>query len=133
VASVAANESPVEKTAQEPAAATSKAPVQAVVSSNETEQQDSSPKQQEAPVSAVTEKVTHPATLGRSANDPRDNPAKVRQSSVLQPAVAKTAAPSPLTTPRTVAESHPSLKGRMSNDPRAARKSNEEEADQAAQ
>ena len=133
VASVAANESPVEKTVQEPAAVTPKAPVKAVVSSNEAEQQDSPPKKQEAPASAVAEKATHPATLGRSANDPRDNPAKVRQSSVLQPAVAKTAAPSPLITPRTVAESHPSLKGRMANDPRAGRQSSEEEADQAAQ
>ena len=134
VATIAANESPVEKTPQEPAAATLKAPVKAIVSSNEAEKQDSSPKKQEAAVSEVAKKGTHPATLGRGANDPRDNPAKLPQSSVLQPAVAKTAAPSPLTTPRTVAESHPSLKGRMANDPRAARQSSdEEEADQAAQ
>ena len=117
-APVAAMEPAVEQTQREPAVATQEAPVKAVVASSDTEQQDSSPKRQEAPAPVIAEATAHPASLGRIGNDPRDNPAKPRQSTVLQPGVAKSAAPSPLTNSRTVAESHPSLVGRIANDPR---------------
>ncbi len=119
-APVAAMEPAVEQTQREPAVATQEAPVKAVVASSDTEQQDSSPKSQEAPAPVIAEATAHPASLGRIGNDPRDNPAKPRQSTVLQPGVAKSAAPSPLTNSRTVAESHPSLVGRIANDPRSA-------------
>ena len=113
--------------------AAQEAPAKAVVASNDTEQAPTSPKKQEAQASVVADTTTHPATLGRIGNDPRDNPGKARQATVLEPGVAKTAAPSPLTTARTVTESHPSRVGRISNDPRAARKSSEaDEADQAS-
>jgi hypothetical protein len=117
-APVAAMEPAVEQTQREPAVATQEAPVKAVVASSDTEQQDSSLKRQEAPAPVIAEATAHPASLGRIGNDPRDNPAKPRQSTVLQPGVAKSAAPSPLTNSRTVAESHPSLVGRIANDPR---------------
>ena len=120
VAPVAAMEPAVEQTQREPAVATQEAPVKAIVASSDTEQQDSSPKRQEAPAPVIAEATAHPASLGRIGNDPRDNPAKPRQSTVLQPGVAKSAAPSPLTNSRTVAESHPSLIGRIANDPRRA-------------
>ncbi|MCS5583333.1 MAG: ribonuclease E [Pseudomonadales bacterium] len=119
-APVAAMEPAVEQTQREPAVATQEAPVKAVVASSDTEQQDSSPKRQEAPAPVIAEATAHPASLGRIGNDPRDNPAKPRQSTVLQPGVAKSAAPSPLTNSRTVAKSHPSLVGRIANDPRRA-------------
>lgn len=119
-APVAAMEPAVEQTQREPAVATQEAPVKAIVASSDTEQQDSSPKRQEAPAPVIAEATAHPASLGRIGNDPRDNPAKPRQSTVLQPGVAKSAAPSPLTNSRTVAESHPSLIGRIANDPRRA-------------
>jgi ribonuclease E len=117
-APVAAMEPAVEQTQREPAVATQEVPVKAVVASSDTEQQDSSLKRQEAPAPVIAEATAHPASLGRIGNDPRDNPAKPRQSTVLQPGVAKSAAPSPLTNSRTVAESHPSLVGRIANDPR---------------
>ena len=119
-APVAAMEPAVVQTQREPAVATQEAPVKAIVASSDTEQQDSSPKRQEAPAPVIAEATAHPASLGRIGNDPRDNPAKPRQSTVLQPGVAKSAAPSPLTNSRTVAESHPSLIGRIANDPRRA-------------
>lgn len=135
---VVAKETPVLKTEQAPAEAKQaeakqEAPGEAVVTSNEPEQPDSQPKKQEAQASVPAKTTAHPASLGRIGNDPRDNPGKPRQSTVLQPAVAKTAAPSPLTTTRTVTESHPSRVGRISNDPRAARQSsNADEADKAS-
>jgi hypothetical protein len=67
----------------------------------------------------------HPATLGRTGNDPRDNPRKPLQSAVLQTSVAKSAAPSPSTTSRKIVESHPSLVGRMANDPRSTSKASD--------
>ena len=116
----AAVEAPVKKTQRKPAAAKKKAPAKATEAPGDAVQTDSSPKKQEAP--AVTTTTAHPASLGRSGNDPRNNPGKQSRSAVLQPGVAKSAAPSPLTTSRTVAESHPSLVGRISNDPRSAGK-----------
>ena len=150
VAPVAAMEPAVEQSQREPAVAPQEAPVEAVAASSDTEQQDSSPKSQEAPVEAVVassdtqqqdsapksqeapapviaEATAHPASLGRIGNDPRDNPAKPRQKTVLQPGVAKSAAPSPLTNSRVVTESHPSLVGRIANDPRAANQTSDEE------
>ena len=125
-APVAAMEPAVEQTQQEPAVATQEAPVKAVVAAGDTEQQDSSLKRQEAPAPVIAEATAHPASLGRIGNDPRDNPAKQRQSTVLQPGVAKSAAPSPLASSRTVAESHPSLVGRIANDPRSANQPSDE-------
>ena len=125
-APVAAMEPAVEQTRQEPAVATQEAPVKAVVAAGDTEQQDSSLKRQEPPAPVIAEATAHPASLGRSGNDPRDNPAKQRQSTVLQPGVAKSAAPSPLASSRTVAESHPSLVGRIANDPRSANQPSDE-------
>ncbi len=150
MAPVAAMEPAVEQSQREPAVAPQEAPVEAVAASSDTEQQDSSPKSQEAPVEAVVassdtqqqdsapksqeapapviaEATAHPASLGRIGNDPRDNPAKPRQKTVLQPGVAKSAAPSPLTNSRVVTESHPSLVGRIANDPRAANQTSDEE------
>ena len=124
---VAAMAPAVEQTQQEPAVATQEAPLKAVIAAGDTEQQDSSPKRPEAPAPVVAEATAHPASLGRIGNDPRDNPAKQRQSTVLQPGVAKSAAPSPLASSRTVAESHPSLVGRIANDPRSANRPSDED------
>ena len=118
-------EPPVEKNQREPVVARQEAPVKPVVASSDMEQKESSPKgQQEVPAPVNTEATAHPASLGRIGNDPRDNPNKQSQSAVLQPGVAKSAAPSPSTNSRAVAESHPSLVGRIANDPRSARQPN---------
>jgi len=121
VASVAAMESTVEKLQREPVLVKQEAPVKPVVASGDMEQKESSPKKQEVPAPVNTEATAHPASLGRIGNDPRDNPSKQIQSTVLQPGVGKSAAPSPSTSSRAVAESLPSLVGRISNDPRSAR------------
>jgi len=112
-------ESPVEKTQREPVLAKQETPVKPVVASGDMEQKESLPKKQGAPVNTAA--TAHPASLGRIGNDPRDNPSKQIQSTVLQPGVAQSAGKSPSTNSRTVAESHPSLVGRIANDPRSAR------------
>jgi len=124
-APVAAMEPTVEKTQGEPVAAKQAPPVKAVVTSSSTEQKESPSKKQEAPV--ITKATAHPASLGRIGNDPRDNPSKQSPSTVLQPGLAKSAAPSPSTNSRAVAESHPSLVGRIANDPRSARQPNDKD------
>jgi ribonuclease E len=100
---------------EEPVAAKQEAPVNPVVASGGME------KKEEVTAPVNTEAAAHPASLGRIGNDPRDNPSKQSQSTVLQPGVAKSTAPSPSTNSRAVAESHPSLVGRIANDPRSAR------------
>jgi hypothetical protein len=118
-APAAPTEPAVKKTLKEPVAAKQELPVKPVATSSNTQQKGSSAKTQKS--SVTTEATPHPASLGRIGNDPRDNPNKQRQSTVLQPGVAKSAAPSPSTTARAVAQTHPSLVGRIANDPRRAR------------
>jgi ribonuclease E len=124
-APVAAKASILEKTQKEPVPGKQESAIKAVATSSNVEQKEGSPERQEAPV--ITETSAHPASLGRIGNDPRNNPGKKLQATVLKPGVAKSAAPLPSTNSRAVAESHPSLVGRIANDPRSARKPNDKD------
>ena len=58
------------------------------------------------------------ATIGRLTNDPRVTPAQHVTGPLLQDAVALSAAPYPTKDARVVTSDHPSLIGRVANDPR---------------
>lgn len=73
--------------------------------------------EQSAPAE-VAPVAAHASTLGRLANDPREQPGQPVVQPVLQPGVALTAAPVPATGHRAVPQDHPSLVGRVANDPR---------------